>query len=100
MTQFKISGIWKDNDEVITHYAFHEVYSNGQVSKGRKTSKEDAVKLLSDSANQAITWLWNYSQAFWVNGARVEVVDKRYLRTVHDNKLIDNLSHLINYDYL
>ena len=61
MTQYKISGIWKGNDDVITHYALHEVYSNGTVSKGRKTSKADAVILLSDPANQAITWLWNYS---------------------------------------
>jgi hypothetical protein len=100
MAKFRISGIWKGDDEVITHYAIHEIFSEKSISRGRKTSKAAAVKLLSDTANTAMTWMWNYKTSYWIDGAKVEVVAGQYLRTVHDNKVIDNLAHLINYDWL
>jgi len=100
MATFRISGIWKGDDEVITHYAIHEILSEKSISRGRRTSKADAVKLLTITGNSAMTWMWNYKTAYWTDGARVEVVAGQYLRTVHDNKVIDNLEHLINYDWL
>ncbi len=100
MAKYKISGIWKGEDGVITHYAIHELYPENKISRAQKTEKSAAVKLLSDPNNMAMTWLWDYQIAFWRDGARVEVVAGRYLRSVHDNKVVDNLAHLINYDWL
>lgn len=99
MAKYKISGVWKGKDDVITHYAFHTVNSNG-TSRGVKTSKAEAVRILSNSTNEAITWLWNYQTAFWKDGEKVTVVDNSFLRSNPDNKLTDNLSHLIDYDWL
>lgn len=100
MAKFKISGIWKGSDGVISHYAIHEVLSEKSISRSRKTAKADAVKLLSNTANEAVTWLWNYKTSFWTDGTKVEVVAGQFLRTVHDNKVVDNLAHLINYDWI
>jgi hypothetical protein len=99
MANYKISGIWKNSDNVITHYAFHEI-GEKFIDRGKKTSKAEAVKILSISSNEAVTWLWNYKTAYWTDGAKVDVVNGEYLRTVHDSKVVDNLAHLIDYDWL
>ncbi|SDS16047.1 Protein of unknown function [Mucilaginibacter mallensis] len=101
MANYKISGIWKDanDNNAITHYAFHEI-SEKSISRGIKTSKADAVRILSQPGNSAVTWVWDYSAAFWENGEKVTVVNSSYLRSNPDNKLTDNLAHLIDYDWL
>lgn len=98
MAKYKISGVWI-SDDVITHYALHTVTSNG-TSRGVKTSKAAAVRVLSDPQNEAMTWLWNYTYARWNDGAKVTVVNDSFLRTIHDGTVKDNLAHLINYDWL
>jgi len=100
MAVYKISGIWKD-DNVITHYGVHTVSNNG-TSRVVKTSKADAIALVDNSANIVYTWVWNYSRATWVNGEQVHVVGNhpnKYLRSNPDNRLTDNLGHLINLDW-
>ena len=99
MANYKISGVWKDANNVISYYAFHEVGAQS-TSRGVKTSKVDAVRLLSQAGNSAVTWIWDYSTAFWKNGEQVTVVNGSYLRSNPDNKLTDNLAHLIDYDWL
>lgn len=102
MTKFKISGVWKDSNNVITHYAFHTV-NDKNISRATKTSKTQAIKLLETSGNTAITWIWNYKKACWENGEIVQVVNginEKYLRSNPDNKLTDNLGHLIDYDWI
>lgn len=102
MAIFKISGIWKNSDGVITHYAFHTVTNTG-ITRASKKSKEDAITLLEKNENSAKTWIWNYSQAKFVDGQNVEVVGSsgnRYLRSDADNKLTDNLAHLIDFDWI
>jgi hypothetical protein len=42
MANFRISGIWKNSDNVITHYAFHTVQENS-ISRASKTTKAAAV---------------------------------------------------------
>jgi hypothetical protein len=63
MAQYKISGVWKNADNVITHYAFHMVGS-GSTSRSIKKSKADAVALLETTGNSAVTWLWNYRKGY------------------------------------
>jgi len=99
MTKYKISGVWKDANGVITHYAFHTKTENGH-TRATKKSKADAVKLLSNSSSEAVTWLWNYSTAFWKDGEKVEVVNGSYLRSNPDGTVRDNLAHLVDYDWL
>jgi hypothetical protein len=99
MAKYKISGVWKDSDNIITHYAFHLVKENS-IDFAKKTSKVEAVRILSQSENTAITWLWNYKNEYWQDGENVTVVSGSYLRSNQDGTVRDNLSHLIDYDWL
>lgn len=102
MAKFKISGIWKNSDGVITHYAFHTVATTG-ITRASKKSKSDAITLLDKNENSAKTWIWNYNLAKFVDGQNVEVVGSfgnRYLRSDADNRLTDNLGHLIDFDWI
>lgn len=102
MADYKISGVWKDNNNVITHYAFHTVYEK-TISRASKRTKADAVKLLEINGNSAVTWIWNYSASYWKDGEKVEVVNGntgKYLRSNPDNTRTDNLAHLIDFDWI
>jgi hypothetical protein len=102
MTTFRISGVWKDANNVITAYAFHTV---GQTSTSRavKKSKAQAIELLETPGNSATTWVWNYTTASWNVGEKVEVVkgvSSKYLRSNPDKSITDNLEHLIDFDWI
>lgn len=102
MAQYRISGIWINSSKVITHYAFH---SEGEtyVDRAVKTSKARAIEILETKGNSAVTWTWNYKQAKWNIGEKVEVIngaDGKYLRSNPDDKLTDNLAHLIDFDWI
>lgn len=102
MAQFKISGIWKNANQVITHYAFHTVNSIG-VSRADKVSKAQAVTLLETTGNSATTWVWDYQKVGWITGEAVRVVSRgneKYLKSNPDEQLTDNLAHLINFDWI
>jgi len=99
MAKYKISGVWKNSTGVITHYAVHTVNTDS-TSRGVKTTKAEAIKIVGNPANETITWLWNYQSAIWRDGEKVIVVNNSYLRSNPDNKLTDNLAHLIDYDWL
>lgn len=102
MTKYRISGVWKDSNNVITHYAFHTVGENS-TSRAVKKSKSQAIALLEISGNSASTWIWNYTYARWDIGETVQVVNGtggKYLRSNPDNKLTDNLAHLIDFDWI
>jgi hypothetical protein len=102
MAQFRITGVWKDSNNVITYYAFHTV-GNGSTTRGVKTSKAQAISLLESPENSATTWIWNYTKEIWSIGETVQVIngDKgKFLRSKHDNSIVDNLSHLIDYDWI
>lgn len=102
MAKYKISGVWKHSNDVITHYAFHDVSVNS-TSRAKKISKSQAIGLLEKAGNTAITWIWNYKLAKWGNGETVQVVNGssgKYLRSDPDNTLTDNLAHLIDFDWI
>ncbi len=102
--KYRISGVWKDSENVITHYAFHTLNENtNTVSRAVKKTKDDAILLVVNPNNEAVTWIWNYNTAKWSLGETVEVINGRsgkYLRSNPDNKLTDNLAHLINFDWI
>jgi hypothetical protein len=102
MGQFRISGIWKDSNNVITHYAFHTV-GESSTSRAIKKTKSEAISILETNNNTATTWIWNYSQCSWNVGEKVLVVNGangKYLRSNPDNRLTDNLGHLIDFDWI
>ncbi len=99
MAKYRISGVWKDSNQVITHYAFHTVGDEGTTRAVKKT-KENAIKLLETNGNSAYTWIWDYSTSFWRIGEKVEVVDGKYLRSNADKTETNNLAHLINFDWI
>lgn len=101
MANYAISGVWKDNNNVITHYAFHNFDDNGStIGLATKRTKAEAIRLLDISGNSSITILWNYTNPGWKRGSIITVVGtalNRYLRTNHDDTTRDNLGHLIDY---
>ncbi len=102
MAKYRISGVWKNSSNVITHYAFHTV-GEKSITRALKKSKVDAVNLLEINGNSAFTWVWNYSIAGWEIGENVEIVNRnngKYLRSNPDNSMTDNLAHLIDYDWI
>ena len=102
MAQYRISGVWKDSNNVITHFAFHIKTDNGYTRATKKT-KTQAISLLEALGNSAKTWLWSYKTCFWADGENIEVVNGtngKYIRSDPNNRLTDNLGHLIDYDWL
>ena len=102
MAKYSITGVWKDDNDTITHYAFHTIGENS-TSRAIKRSKADAIALLEKNGNTAVTWVWNYSSASWSDGEKVTVVNGangKYLRSNPDNNLTDNLAHLIDFDWI
>ncbi len=102
MATYRISGVWKDSENVITHYAFHTV-NEDSISRAEKKTKSEAITLLETKGSIATTWLWNYSRAGWAIGEEVHVVNGnngKFLRSNPDNKLTDNLQHLIDFDWI
>jgi hypothetical protein len=102
MAKFRISGVWKDGNNIITHYAFHTV-NEKTISRASKKSKDEAIRLLKINGNSAVTWVWNYSTSFWKIGEKVEVINGsngKYLRSNPDNTTTDNLANLIDFDWI
>lgn len=97
MADYRISGVWKDGNGLITHYAIHAPVANlfGQAEKKTKNQ----VLSIFDAGNTAKTWIWNYTSESWDVGQTVNVIiigPYRYLRTDKDNIKRDNLNNLIN----
>jgi len=102
MAIFRISGVWKNRENVITHYAFHTV-GDSSTSRAQKKTKAEAISLLELSGNTAKTWIWNYKLSMFSVGEDVEVVNGsngKYLRSNSNEKITDNLGHLIDYDWI
>jgi uncharacterized protein DUF3892 len=102
MAEYRISGVWKNTNNVITHYAFHTIGSTSS-SRASKKTKAEAISLLEINGNAAYTWIWSYTQAGWQVGEKVQVVNGangKFLRSNPDNQLTDNLGHLIDFDWI
>jgi len=102
MAKYRISGVWKNTNNVITHYAFHTVGTDS-TSRASKVSKSDAIARVEALGNTTKTWVWNYNRAGWDVGEDVHVVNGqygKYLRSDPDGTLTDNLGHLIDFDWI
>ena len=102
MAEYRISGVWKNTDDVITHYAFHTV-NKKTISRAKKVTKSKAIQLVGNRQNTAKTWIWNYKRSGWKVGESVEVVkgkNGKYLRSNPDDSRTNNLGHLIDFDWI
>lgn len=102
MAEYRISGVWKNSSNVITHYAFHTEEPT-YISSATKVTKARAIELVEAKGNNAKTMMWNYKTCRWSMGENVIVVDGKggkFLRTEPDSSLTDNLGHLIDYDWV
>ncbi len=98
MKEIGISGVWKESNGEITHYAVHERTTSG-FSLGKKTSKQQAIRMVKNPHNKVKTWTWNYQLATWLEGEDIMVVNGKngeYLRSHPDKKVTDNLGHLVD----
>ncbi|ETZ24050.1 MULTISPECIES: DUF3892 domain-containing protein [Pedobacter] len=103
MAEYRISGVWKNSDGVITAYAFHTVTGPNKLTRAQKKTKAEAIATVELKGNHTITWLWNYKTSRFELGEKVTVVgtgNNKYLRSNPDNQLTDNLGHLINFDWI
>lgn len=99
MADYRISGVWKNGNNVITHYAFHM----SPTSKATKIPKTRAIELVEEKGSTTYTWDWGYQSARWLKGELVHVVgtgNDKYLRSDPNKKETDNLDHLIDYDWI
>ena len=102
MTKYRISGVWKNSNNEITHYAFHTV-GKEITSRAYKKTKAQAIKLLETKGNSATTWVWNSYMGYWKIDEDVTVLqgdNGKYLQSNPKNTLSNNLAHLIDYDWL
>lgn len=100
MAQYRISGVWKTDNGVITHYALHKPSVDGYF-QAEKTTKDQVIRILG-AGHTVKTWVWNYTKTDWVDGQAIHVVDSgsnRYLRTAPDGTIRDNLDNLINAEW-
>ncbi len=96
---YHVSGVWKDDRDVITHLNVHPVnIHENTFGTGAIRTVREAIRML-DQNDRISTMVWDYQRATWTVGAAVQVVgsgEHRYLRTVAGNGLSDNLDNLVN----
>lgn len=96
LANYFISGVWKDNNENITHVLLHTVNDDNSFQDGLKTAESTAINLLKQR-NTIKTITWGYPE--WQIGASVTYVNnnnREYLRTVPNATQKDNLDNAIN----
>ncbi|MFX1707197.1 hypothetical protein PV783_24730 [Chitinophaga sp. CC14] len=101
MLHFRISGVWKNHNNEVTHYALHELTNTG-IDRAVRITKDEAIRLL-EKGHTIETWLWNYGLSDWEVGQEVRVVDTpegKYLQSDPYNPLTHDLAHLIDYDWI
>lgn len=92
---FFISGVWKDNNETISHVLMHKVNTDNSFLSGVKVSSETAIGFLK-RGNVIYTVNWKYPG--WYIGAEVTYVSqhgREFLRSIHNGVKEDNLDNLI-----
>lgn len=97
-----ISGLWMDENDNISAYAFHEVKGD-IIERAYRVPKEEAFEILEKEGNIAFTFIWNYDQCDWIYGVQVKVLTtagEKYLQCEPENYLTRNLTHLLNYDWI
>lgn len=102
MALYRISGVWKNKKNEVTHYALH-TEEGDSISRAKKVKKEEAIKLLENPDNGATTWVWNYEESHWYIGDRVRIEEgvkgKNLISTSSKGEKI-SLDNLIDYDWI
>src|SRR3982751_2757594 len=94
---YYITGVWK-SDVVITDVFLHKVTASNHFAQGIKKTVKTVIALV-EAGSWIMTLKWNYQTERRRPGARIEVVTEffsKYLRTVKDATVQDNLDNMIN----
>ena len=91
MTDYFITGVWKDKNGNITDVILHENGKDG-FKKGIKKSERFVIQLINQGKSIK-TLIWEYPS--WMEKAEIIVVED-YLRTKPNSSQKDNLDNLIN----
>jgi hypothetical protein len=99
MATYYVSGVWKDARGFVTHLFLHSG-DDTHLFEGKRVRIDAAVKLISQGHN-LMTVKWDYQSAKWVDGALVEISDRRNgimnLKTQKDSVLSESLDNMIQY---
>lgn len=98
MTEYRISGIWRNTSGEIVNYAVHLVLEGG-ISKASRKTKTQIITMLEINRATIKTWVWNYSLSHFEVGEAVIVVngeDGKFLQCDPCNDKTLDLKHLIN----
>ena len=98
MANYFISGVWKNNQNDITHIYIHDDLPNNVFGFGRKITVTQGINLLNNG-NTLQMLDWNYTTATWQAKDFVTVVNAAnpYLRSHKNNVINDNLDNALNY---
>ena len=100
ISDYFITGVWKDSQKRITHVFLHTVSENNTFDKGVKNTEADTISLLK--RNYIIrTITWSYPN--WANGAAVLYESRNgneFLITERNTTTKDNLDNSIPMDHL
>ncbi len=91
MTDYFITGVWKEKNGNITDVILHENGKDG-FEKGIKKSEKFVIQLIKQG-NSVKTLIWDYPD--WREKAEIIVVQD-YLRTKPNGSQKDNLDNLID----
>src|SRR5882757_4140563 len=98
MATYYITAVDKNttnNHTSITRVLMHLVNENS-VHIGLVYTKDQVIQLLLNNTIYSATW--NYVGNYWIQGQRVTTENRsseRFLRTIADSLLTDNLLHLL-----
>lgn len=95
MSQYFISGVWKNKQGDITHVLLH-AFNNNVLAKGKRFMEKDVITLIK-SGHEVTTIKWNYTVGTWMPGEKVVVVKllHEFLQTVPDSTIQDKLDNMI-----
>lgn len=96
LADYFISGVWKEDNDNITHVLLHKVNDDNSFMYGVKTTELATINLIKQN-NTICTATWGYPD--WKLGASVTYVksgNHEYLRTVANATKKDNLDNSIN----
>lgn len=102
MLQLNISGLWKDINGAITHYAVHVKQREG-ATKAFKITKQEAIQLIENCDYIARTIQWDYERSQWEPKEKICISENeqgKFLSTHHPDIQTDGLIHLIDYDWI
>ena len=98
MSNYLVSGIYLNENKIITHFMFHKELDNNEFGIGIKTTEQAVIKLF-DAGHTFQSLIWNYAEAAWSVGENINLFiinNERHIKTHKNNIPNDNLENMPN----